>query len=225
MWFRGEPSNSETPLTPRLFRDTDFRENYLLQEFRRKAPAYIAGKVPGISDTDQWLFLAQHYGLPTRLLDWTDNLFTAVFFALEFAKPAVYVLDPIALNLLNDPAANNYEFPITWIDNIGNANIKVAWGDLEKGTPYPVAIKPTLTDQRQALQSSCFTIFGSIHEELFPETPIGRLARIDLPRKQSKAFEQLHRYLIRIGIRQVSQFGDLSSLAHDIEQESRTFHT
>jgi hypothetical protein len=31
----------------------------------------------------EWLMLAQHYRLPTRLLDWTKNLFVALFFCVQ----------------------------------------------------------------------------------------------------------------------------------------------
>src|SRR6187399_675812 len=73
VWFRGEPGHVNTPLLPRLYRPrkdgTQLSENKLLQAFRMRAPIFAAASCPDRSAVDQWLFLAQHAGLPTRLLD------------------------------------------------------------------------------------------------------------------------------------------------------------
>jgi hypothetical protein len=52
----------------------------IFNEFQRYIPAYSS---IGISDLWQVMALAQHHGLPTRLLDWTSNPLVAIFFACE----------------------------------------------------------------------------------------------------------------------------------------------
>ena len=127
-WFRGECITKENiqyydPLLPKLYRECEennarYNENKLLQHFRMKAPVFSSGLVPERGETDKWLFLAQHVGLPTRLLDWTESAMVALYFALKenrAEKRFVWMLDPISLNR-ESAASNTSEFPLTWHD-------------------------------------------------------------------------------------------------------------
>jgi hypothetical protein len=117
-WFRGEPEDTEHPLVPKLFRRRH-SENSLLQHFRMKAPT-LGMKVPPRDHTDQWLSLARHVGVPTRLLNWSEGLLPALYFALQdrAAGGAIWMLDPVELNRQSVPAGGrrfkDNEFPLTW---------------------------------------------------------------------------------------------------------------
>ncbi len=75
-----------------LDRETEGQE--LLRRFQEQAPRYIHS-LPPKDDMGSWLALMQHYGAPTRLLDWTDSAYVALYFAIEKqgAIPAIWAID------------------------------------------------------------------------------------------------------------------------------------
>lgn len=60
----------------------------LIRSFQRGSHLYLE-QPPAPDDLLEWLSVMQHYGAPTRMLDWSYSFYVAVFFALEQAYPGM----------------------------------------------------------------------------------------------------------------------------------------
>lgn len=108
-WCRGQ-ERAEWDLMPKLYRltsDDDYlnTEYEIREAFTTRAPALSDYAKPSdASVLNNWesYFVMQHYGAPTRLLDWTEASLVALYFAVRSNagnfKAAVWALDAWQLN-------------------------------------------------------------------------------------------------------------------------------
>lgn len=110
LWFRGQQKYYYN-LVPPIFRQGKDYENVLYWESNMFREFTLLSEVQPfyIKSTFEKLILMQHYGIPTRLLDWSENLLVGLYFTLykkdadgfRFAEEddsALFILDPISLN-------------------------------------------------------------------------------------------------------------------------------
>jgi len=186
LWFRGT-SNRAYPLLPRLYRAScaGADEESFFEYFRSYARSLVS-VVP--DDEWGWYFLAQHHGLPTRLLDWSKDLLVAVFFALSShcrtmnavklghllmnpnarrrgrgTHPAIWMMDAGTLNQLSTrPRFDGVILPgRPWSAPYAPSRFfKTAAVPSSKRGRFPIALFPAQDNPRIIPQHGVFTLHG-----------------------------------------------------------------
>jgi hypothetical protein len=211
VWFRGH-AHYDWKLVPSVHRRHPILEAQFAHHFRLRAPS-LASNCPQHSDYASWLPLMQHYGLPTRLLDWTESLLVATFFAVSSSSPstnaALWMLAPGVLNVQHI----GHLIPFL-ADTHANKLVVAAFSkQTDQDIQHSIAVLAPRTDSRMAAQLGNYTIHGSREPlETHPESS-SFLARIAIP---AKARDRIRADLSVSGMRLSSLFPDLSNLAQEI---------
>jgi hypothetical protein len=158
-------------------------ERQMLKEFKRRAHHYV-NPLPKRGDVLGWLALMQHYGAPTRLLDWTYSFYVAAFFALAEAtslparrrKPAVVwalYRDEFKLAAQAPDANAAYERGAnrsSWQEDVGRADSDNIYDGIneylvsvmDKPEPSVWSINAFALNERLSVQKGVFLCPGDI---------------------------------------------------------------
>lgn len=238
-WYRGI-SSVEHALSPALFRkeraapiDHLNAESGMMQEFDRHAILRegVAKGDQDKRDTILKLFEMQHYGVPTRLLDWTTNPFVSLYFALSSKhdganNPAVWICDPWAWNrrILEDREwidqgpAHVSEYAVQTYHPLGRTYDA---GDVAKMGPRPVAVVGIYNSERMRAQRGVFTLFGknvnSMEEVYSADVALSSsLYRIEIDKdKSGEIFDRL----IQLGYTDSVAYPDFHGVALEIKRK------
>jgi len=205
-WFRGH-DDVTYDLTPSALRYSDLANRAkalgLMADFKRIAELKLR-RVPESGEELKWALIAQHYGLPTRLLDWTESATTALYFAClqEERDGLVFILNPVDLNRLSYPLKPRVLDPQE--DSAIILSYLRASPTRSRGGRNPVAIYPIWNSERLIIQRGVFTLHGKVFD--LDGTKIASLIAIPIL-KESKP--RLRNELQRIGVDEMTLFPEL----------------
>ena len=233
LWFRGI-GDATYNLIPSLFRHpsiTDIKELIelefdILNRFKHRS---IPFQERPLSTNWDYLFFMQHFGVPTRLLDWSENLFVALYFAVLSAEEkrdakGAFTTDA-AVWILNPQMWNEHVLGSAWKNRIlalpdqPLASYEPT-SDLKTLNTKPVAMAGMHNSPRIVAQRGAFTIFGSDNRPM--ETiynaagfPDDSLVKVILPKISLSAIRES---LFRTGYSDSMIYPDLIGLAKEIKR-------
>jgi len=134
------------------------RESWMLRQFQRRAHHYLDDP-PRSEEEVEWLALIQHYGGPTRLLDFSYSFYVAAFFAVErsVGQASVWAVNLNSLETAIRTKTKN-ESPNETVDQINSSHLEIVESALRgKATQKLVVnVEPNRLNERLSIQQGLF---------------------------------------------------------------------
>ena len=216
IWYRGHPDVDHYLLASLLrYKNGLDKEKYLFDSFQKFSDRILKRR------TSEWetLFEMQHYGVPTRLLDWTESFGVALFFAAYYNKrhgkgkdAAIYLLSPYRLNKYSRINLI-YRIP----EDEQHFSYKgIYWNQKPFAASAPIAIEPIFINDRMLAQRGMFTVH---HDDIKPiETEFPEaIQKVVIP---SNIIDAAMDFLSLTNINEYSVFPDLAGIAGYLKKES-----
>jgi FRG domain len=205
--FRGQ--SRPWPLVPEIGRDAFLEqgrgfdrwlsfEDDLLSKFKKYAHPFMASQPA--TDWD-WLYIARHHGLPTRLLDWSSNPLKGLFFAVH------------------DFRYDNQDSVLWAIETMGW--METLESQKRETLRDMVLVYPPHINERIVAQDSCFTAFPlpARHGEFIPADQTRLLRRTVELVIPATARRRLRSELSALGITHRSLIPGLDGVVRSIREE------
>lgn len=220
VWFRGN-SNHIYSLSPSIFRgnyEPKYEQSFQTK-FKSRALPYLTNRP--VENYWEWLFIMQHHGVPTRLLDWSSSALVALGFAIMFrddidTDAAIWCLNPISLNECTRVVLTPEDkIPDISVNSNAQASFKI---DAAARADYPIAITGPLNNKRIAAQKGTFTLFPNTDKFNLEDKAEAHnfLTKIVIPNANINSFKNQLYYL---GMTESTIYPDLNNLALEIKRE------
>jgi len=171
-------------------------EEKMLKTFKERALPFLT-TIP--NNNWEWLALAQHHGLPTRLLDWTRNPLVAAYFSVQKESDeasVIYILNQKDQTLVN---VERHKDPL-------------------EITGQPLRYIPSHVTERIIVQNGLFTFHPDQPNEAYESEVI---EKIIIP---ADARKRLKRDLYRYAVHEASMFPGLDGLASHVKWMNEKSH-